>query len=123
MNRTLASFLILAATTFVADARFIDARPFEEMEKTADTIVVAKPVSTKDTDEQTNLSSYKPPVPVVGLSSEFEVSLVLKGDSNLKKLVVHHYRLAGPGPEAFRRGTNSLLPYSIRWNPRIICCS
>jgi hypothetical protein len=95
MKRIISSLLILAATTFVADARFIDARPFEEMEKTADIIVVAKPVSTTDTDEQTNLSSFKPPVPVVGLSSEFEVGLVLKGDSSLKKLVVHHYRRAG----------------------------
>jgi hypothetical protein len=94
MKYIFTSFLILAATTFVANARFIGARPFEEMEKSADTIVVAKPVSTKDTDEQTNLSSFKPPVPVVGLSSEFEVGLVLKGDNNLKKLVVHHYRLA-----------------------------
>jgi len=95
MKYIFTGFLILAATTFEADARFIAARPFEEMEKTADTIVVAKPVSTKDTDEQTNLSSFKPPVPVVGLSSEFEVGLVLKGDSSLKKLVVHHYRRAG----------------------------
>ena len=94
MKYIFTGFLILAATTFEADARFIAARPFEEMEKTADTIVVAKPVSTKDTDEQTNLSSFKPPVPVVGLSSEFEVGLVLKGDSSLKKLVVHHYRRA-----------------------------
>jgi ankyrin repeat protein len=95
MKYIFTSFLILAATTFVADARLIGAGPFEEMEKSADTIVVAKPDSTKDTDEQTNLSSFKPPVPVVGLSSEFEVGFVLKGDSSLKKLVVHHYRRAG----------------------------
>ena len=106
MERIISCLLFLAATTFVADARFIDARPFEEMEKTADAIVVAKPVSTRDTDEQTNLSSFKPPVPVVGLSSEFEVSLVLKGDSNLKKLVVHHYRLADlPGWNEFNLAT------------------
>ena len=102
MERIISCLLFLAATTFVADARFIDARPFEEMEKSADTIVVAKPVSTRDTDERTNLSSYKPHVPVVGLSSEFEVGLVLKGDSSLTKLVVHHYRRADhPGWNEF----------------------
>jgi hypothetical protein len=30
------------------------------------------------------------------MSSEFEVSIVLKGDKSLKKLVVHHYRLKNP---------------------------
>jgi hypothetical protein len=83
------SLFILAAATFVADARFIDARPFEEMEKTAATIVVAKPISTTDTDEQTNLSSCKPPVPVVGLSSEFEVGLVFKDDSTHARSIEH----------------------------------
>ena len=95
MNKTLTGFLILAATTLVADARSIYTRPFDVMEQKSDVIVVAKPILTKDTDEQTNLSTYEPPVPVVGLSSQFEVGLVLKGDSSLKKLVVHHYRRAG----------------------------
>jgi hypothetical protein len=121
MKRIISSLLILAATTFVADARFIDARPFEEMEKTADIIVVAKPVSTEDTDEQTNLSSFKPPVPVVGLSSEFEVSLVLKGDNSLKKLVVHHYR--SQTTMTNKCGTILDLPLSIRRIPRTIYCS
>lgn len=102
MTIAITSFLILVATTFVADAREINSRTFRELDKTADIIVVAKPVSTKDTDEQTNLFSFKPPVPVVGLSSEFEVGLVLKGDSSLKKLVVHHYRRADhPGWNEF----------------------
>jgi ankyrin repeat protein len=89
-----ASLLVLAAATFVANARDIDLRTFREMEKIADIIVVAKPVSTKDTAEQTILPHIGPDVHVVGLSSEFEVSFVLKGDDRLKKLVVHHYRLA-----------------------------
>ncbi len=102
MKSIFISLLVLVATTFVADARFIDARPFEEMEKKADTIVVAKPVSTTDTDERTNLPHISPDIPVVGLSSEFDVSLVLKGDGSLKKLVVHHYQLADhPGWNEF----------------------
>ncbi len=93
----IASLVVLAAATFVADARFINARSFRELEKAADIIVVAKPVSTQDTSEQTVLPHIAPDVHVVGLSSEFEVSLVLKGANSLKKLVVHHYRLANPG--------------------------
>ncbi len=65
-------------------------------DKRADILVVATPVSTKDTAEQIALPGIGPALAVVGLSSEFEVSFVLKGDHGLKKLVVHHYRLANP---------------------------
>jgi ankyrin repeat protein len=90
----LASLLVLAATTLVAGAREIDLRTFRDLDKIADLIVVAKPVSTKDTAEQLVLPHIAPDIQVVGLSSEFEVSFVLKGDHSLKKLVMHHYRLA-----------------------------
>jgi ankyrin repeat protein len=94
MKKIISGFLFLAATTFVADARSINSPDLRTIDKTMDIIAIAKPVSTIDTDEQTNLSTYQPPVPVVGLSSVFEVVFVLKGDTNLTKLVVHHYRLA-----------------------------
>ena len=93
MKAIIRSFLILAAATFVANARLINSRTFRELDKRADIIVVAKPVSTKETAEQINLRGVGP---AVGLSSEFEVNLVLKGDNSLKQLVVHHYRLANP---------------------------
>ncbi|HUJ09225.1 MAG TPA: ankyrin repeat domain-containing protein [Verrucomicrobiae bacterium] len=97
MKSVVASLLVLAATTFVADAReLVGSLSFRELDKRADIIVVAKPVSTKDTAEQTDLPHISPAVHVVGLSSEFEVSIVLKGDNSLKKLVVHHYRLKNP---------------------------
>ena len=94
MKIIITSFLILAATTFVADARFINSPDLRTIDKTMDIIAIAKPVSTIDTDEQTNLPYISPDVHVVGLSSVFEVVFVLKGDTNLTKLVVHHYRLA-----------------------------
>jgi len=92
----IASLLVLAATTFLAGARKVDSPTFRELDKVSDIIVVAKPVSTKDTAEHTILPHIGPDVHVVGLSSEFEVVFVLKGDESLKKLVVHHYRLANP---------------------------
>jgi hypothetical protein len=96
MTKIIISFLILAATTFVAGARSISVRSYDQMGRMSDIIVVAKPISTKYTAERTNLPYISPDIPIVGLSSEFEVSLVLKGDTNLTKLVVHHYRLAKP---------------------------
>ena len=96
MKTILAGFLVLAATTFVADARGILLTTFRQMDRASDIIVVATPLSTKDTAEQTRLPHLSPEIPIAGLSSEFEVSLVLKGDNSLKKLVLHHYRLANP---------------------------
>src|SRR5262245_26759365 len=93
-----AGLLVLAATALVADARLINSRNFRELDKQSDIIVVARPVSSKDTAEQIDLPRISPAIPVVGMSSEFEVSLILKGDNSLKKVVVHHYRLASERP-------------------------
>jgi hypothetical protein len=93
MKTIISSFFILAATTFVTDAREIDSPDLRTIDKTVDVIAVAKPISTTDTYERTNLPQISPDVHVIGLSSEFEVVFVLKGDTNLTKLVVHHYRL------------------------------
>lgn len=106
------SCLIFAATTFVADGRIINVRSYDELDKMSDIIVVAEPVSTKDTDEKTILQHISPDIPVVGLSAEFEIITVLKGDPGLKKLVVHHYRLAN---------TNELIsddPTLASFNPK-----
>jgi Ankyrin repeats (many copies) len=105
MKTILAGLLILAATTFVADARIINILSFRDMEKRADLIIVGRPLSTKDTDEHSILPHIAPDIPVIGMSSEFEVSIVLKGDSSLKKVVVHHYRLANPGQPLFNGPT------------------
>ena len=94
MKNIISSFLILAAATFAANARLIYSPDLRTIDKTVDIIAVAKPVATTDTDERTNLPHISPDVHVIGLSSEFEIIFVLKGDTNLTKLVVHHYRLA-----------------------------
>ena len=98
MKSVVASLLVLAATALVAEARAVNGGNYRELDRRADFIVVARPVWTKDTAEQTYLPNISPPIPVIGLSSEFEVSIVLKGNQSLKKLVVHHYRLKDPDP-------------------------
>jgi hypothetical protein len=42
---------------------------------------------------------------VVGLSTEFEISVVMKGDKSAKKATLHHYRLADP-KELMMNGPN-----------------
>ena len=84
----------------VADARGINMRTYDELDRMSDVIVIAKPVSTQVTAGPiTTLKGISPDIPVVGLSSEFEIIVVLKGDSNLKRLAVHHYQLANPGEQ------------------------
>jgi hypothetical protein len=96
MKPILTACLILGATTSIADARELNLRSYEELDKMSDIIVVAKPVATRDTEEKTILPHISPDIPVVGLSSEFEIIANLKGDKSPKELVVHHYRLANP---------------------------
>ena len=43
--------LILAAATFVAGARLVGSGDWREIDKKTDIIVVARPISTKDTTE------------------------------------------------------------------------
>jgi hypothetical protein len=97
MKAIFATLLALISTTFVADARPIQLLSFRELCKWADLIVVAKPISSKDTGEQTVLAHIAPDISVFGLSTEFEVSVTLKGDTTLKKIAVHHYRMAISG--------------------------
>jgi ankyrin repeat protein len=96
MKSTIASLFVLAVLTLAAGARLVGGRSYSDLDKMSDIIVVATPVSTRDTDEKTILHGISPDVHVVGLSSEFETVVVLKGDKSLKKLVVHHYRLENP---------------------------
>ena len=70
---------------------------YQDLYDKADLVIIAKPISTQDTSEKTILrENISPGVPVVGVSTEFEISVVMKGDKNLKKATLHHYRFAYP---------------------------
>lgn len=90
MKKVILGLLILAATMLV-EARIISVWSRQQLSDKADLVVIAKPHSTKEAPEQANPlpNGY----PLAGLSSEFEIILVVKGDKDLKKLVLHHYRL------------------------------
>jgi hypothetical protein len=115
-----AGLLVLAVTAFVADARLVNSRNFRELDKKSDIIVVARPVSSKDTGEQINLPHISPDIPVLGVSSEFEVIYVLKGDDSLKQLVVHHYRLASDRRERAMANGPSLVAFDPKKSTRYL---
>ena len=95
MKRITAILLILA-TALLAQARIMRTWSYQELYDQSDLVVVAKPVSTQETAEKATLPDIAPDVHAVGLATEFDISVVMKGDKSVKKATLHHYRLADP---------------------------
>ena len=95
MKKILAGVLILT-TGLLAQARLMRTWSYQELYEQADLVAIATPTSTQDTTEKATLPNISPDVHVIGLSTEFEIRLVLKGDKGLKKMTLHHYRLPDP---------------------------
>ena len=95
MKRIITGLLILTAA-LLAQARGMRSWSYQELYDQADLVVIAKPISTQDTAEKAVLPNFSPDLHVVGLSTAFDISVVMKGDKSLKKCVLHHYRLANP---------------------------
>lgn len=93
MKRIIAALLILS-TVLLAQARLIPTWSYQKLYDEADLVVIAKPTSTQDTTEKAVLPNIAPDVHVVGLSTGFDISVVMKGNKSVKKVTLHHYRLA-----------------------------
>ena len=93
MKKIITGFLILTAA-ILTQARIMRTWTYQELYDQADLVVIAKPTSTQETTEKAVLPDLRPDVNALGLSTEFEISVVLKGDKSLKKVTLHHYRLA-----------------------------
>ncbi len=85
-----------------ASARFIEEATFKELFAKADFVVIARPTSaTHDIQERSVLLGN---VPVIGVITQFQTLLVLKG-AKQERFVVHHYREAPlPSGVAFANG-------------------
>jgi hypothetical protein len=93
MNRVpvITAILWAISTAHPASWRLIDARTFEELFTKADFVVIAKPISaTRDTPERSVLQDIQEPV--IGVITEFQTLLVLKG-AKQERFILHHYRL------------------------------
>ena len=95
MKKLTILFMILAPA-MATQARIVRAWSYQELYDQSDLIVIAKYISSERTAEQWVLPNISPNTDVVGLSSNFSVFLVLKGDQSLKSLVLHHYQLKTP---------------------------
>jgi hypothetical protein len=85
--------LFLLLLPVLADARIMKMWSYQEMTDKADAIVIATPVSVRDTAERTTLPPNVPGgIPTAGVETTFEILSVLKGDAKTTKVVFHHLR-------------------------------
>jgi hypothetical protein len=113
------SLVLLAAFVGTAKAPGLPLMSFADLKRKSDLIVIATPVATRQTDEETPLPAWRsvPTCPdslqpqlrerawtsrqVIGrgLETRFRISLCLKGHPDSSGvLVLHHYRVIDPGP-------------------------
>jgi len=108
MKRTaiITAILMAISTAHPASGRLIDDRTFEQLFAKADFVVIARPTSaTHDTRERGFLLGN---LPVIGVITEFQTLLVLKG-AKRERFMLHHYREAPlPSGVAFVNGPTLL---------------
>jgi hypothetical protein len=86
-----ALFCALVALDHVS-ARLMQDWTYQELFAKSDLVAIAKPVTaTRDTNEQSLLADISPSEPVIGVTTEFESLLMLKGQKQ-DRFVLHHYR-------------------------------
>lgn len=86
-------FLMMFTLAPILEARLTKSWTYKEMFDKSDLVVIAKFISTKDTNEHTTLQDLTPPINVAGVVTEFKSSLILKGARDITTFQLHHYRL------------------------------
>jgi hypothetical protein len=95
------SLIFLCTTVFAREHEFWS---YDRLAKEADLIVIATPISTRDTAERTTLpgiervdaNKVRSAIPAIGVETTFTTLAVLKGDAKIAKVVFHHLREAAP---------------------------
>jgi hypothetical protein len=122
MQRTVSwcalALLAGACCALPAFARPVPFRTYEQLTNESDLVVIASPISSRETTERVDLPYVSPRQPAIGVETTFEVATVLKGElrnapAGKKTLVFHHLRLRkndqpipnGPGLVEFEPGS------------------
>lgn len=92
MNKKLLTSFLILTFGFAPDggARITKGWRYQEMFDKADLVVIARRVTSNDTDERSTILTHA----VIGVLTDFNTYLVLKGDKTIKTFQLHHYRLA-----------------------------
>ncbi len=115
--RIFLSLLLVFSVAPSLHARLVRSWTDQEIFEKADLIVIAKVISTENTNERSKLTDLSPPVNVTGVEADFETCLVLKGPKTITKF----------GSTIMRRRSRTLTvpgsSKSLETNIRPICCS
>jgi hypothetical protein len=108
MIRSALVAVLLVSLTAVnhGHSRNIPGFEYDDLFAKSDLVVIAQPISrTRDTPERATLNeNIEPPVPAIGVVTQFEVLHVIKG-RKLTRFTLHHYRLAPiPGKDIILNG-------------------
>jgi hypothetical protein len=92
MKRITISAILVTAVAAPLMARTIPTYDYDDLFAKSDFVVIAEPLQkTHDTAERSTLRDVNPPVPVIGVETEFQSQLVLKGRKR-DRFTLHHYR-------------------------------
>jgi hypothetical protein len=105
--------VVLVIATQALDARFVEPWTYQQMFEKADLVVIARPINTSDTAEHQMLPDYAPPLPVIGVTTEFETRLVLKGSKDVTLFKLHHFRYRADADETAMSNTPELLKIKV----------
>jgi len=96
-----AIFALLVSVGSSASARPMASWPYDKLTDKADLIVIATPISVKDTKLKTELpggirmtgeDNIPIPIPAVAMEATFEVLAVFKGEVDGKEFIFHYLR-------------------------------
>jgi len=97
-RRILSATILITVAASPLLARLIPTYDYDDLFARSDFVVIAEPLrKTRDTRERTTLRDVNPPAPVIGVETEFQALLVLKGRKR-DHFTLHHYRERPPKP-------------------------
>jgi len=85
---------LLLITTANLGARIVQPWSYRELLEKSHVVAIGIPTATNDTKERIPLPGFVHQ-PVIGVETQFRVLAMLKGNPDLKALILHHYRPDG----------------------------
>jgi hypothetical protein len=115
--KTFLTLALLLTLPVVAFGRIRPVWTYEQIHADADLVVIAKPVSSTHLEEKASLPNISPVIPVVGIETQFDVRLVLKGEPKSKTIALHYYALQRSA-DGQARGA----PHLVSFDPKQPTC-
>lgn len=91
VNKLIMLSLVALNMPLALHARIVSSWTDRQIFEKADFVVIARPTSSRNTSEHTRLNNIEPPVDVIGVDTDFETCLILKGEKDITKFRLHHY--------------------------------